>query len=186
MEKKRILALDPGSRKIGYAFVDVEGKRSFYVESGVLDYSKMSHYFDRLPKITRELTAMSEAFSPDEIALEALIYAKSPSSLIKLAQARGAIIASFAHEKYRGKIFEYAPNLVKTAVTGHGHATKEGIQKAVSLILGKRDYATSDESDALAIALCHILSPTPSRRRRSLKEIAGARGHDPIPRRRFG
>ena len=31
------------------------------------------------------------------------------------------------------------------------------IQKAIKMLLGKSDFATHDESDAVAIALCHVL-----------------------------
>ena len=150
---------------MGYALVDVMGRRPSYVESGTLNYSKIRDYFDRLPKMFQHLREILGTFSPDEIALESLIYVKSPSSLIKLAHARGAVMASFCEDKYRGKVFEYAPNFVKRAVSGHGHTSKEGIEKAVSLILGVKVYESSDESDALAIALCHSLcSPSQSQK----------------------
>src|SRR5688500_8792660 len=61
-------------------------------------------------------------------------------------------------QRYHQKIFEYSPNLVKATVTGHGHADKEGIQKVLKQYLGIRDYKTHDESDAVAIALCHLLT----------------------------
>ena len=156
MKRKRVLAIDPGSRKMGFAVVDFTAKRLAYVDSGIWDYSKTPHYFGRLPLIYQQLQKTIQEFSPDEIALEALIYVKSPTSLIKLAHARGAVIASFCAQ-YPNRVFEYAPNLIKTTVTGHGHASKEAIKRAVSLLLGIRDYESDDESDALAIALCHAL-----------------------------
>ena len=59
---------------------------------------------------------------------------------------------------YHEKIFEYSPNLVKQTVTGHGHADKEGIQKFIQQLLGISNFKTHDESDAVAIALCHLLT----------------------------
>lgn len=161
-KKRRVLAIDPGSRKVGHAVVDFAGKAFFRVDSGVLDYSNIKHYFDRLPLIYRDLGDIVRRFSPDDIALEALIYVKSPTSLIKLSHARGVIISSFLARQCRGGVFEYAPNLVKTTIAGHGHASKEKTQGAVSMILGiKGNYASDDESDALAIALCHALHSNP-------------------------
>ena len=61
-------------------------------------------------------------------------------------------------QKYHEKIFEYSPNLVKQTVTGHGHADKEGIQKFLKQYLGISEFKTHDESDAVAIALCHLLN----------------------------
>ena len=126
------------------------------MDSGVWDYSKTAHYFNRLPLIQRQLQDAIKQYGPDEIALETLIYVKSPTSLIKLAHARGAIIAAIP-TRYCDLIFEYAPNLIKTTVTGHGHVDKQGIQRTLSMMLGIQDYCTDDESDALAIALCHAL-----------------------------
>ena len=153
---KRVLSIDPGSRKIGYGVVDFSPRTFSHVASGVLDYSAIKNYFNRLPLIYKKTLDIVEEFSPDEMALEALIYVKSPSSLIKLAHARGAVIAGLSM-KTPDKVYEYAPNLVKATVVGHGHASKEMIQKAVSIILGKREYASDDESDALAVAICHAL-----------------------------
>ena len=95
--------------------------------------------------------------NPDEVALESLIYVKSPTALIKLAQTRGVILSSIV-EGYEGKIFEYSPNLVKSTAVGHGHADKESVRKFLDMMIGPKDYKTHDESDAVAIALCHILN----------------------------
>jgi crossover junction endodeoxyribonuclease RuvC len=96
-------------------------------------------------------------YQPDEVSIESLIYVKSVDALSKLAQARGAMIAAFSHT-HQGKIFEYAPNLVKVSVTGHGHADKVAVDKALSMMFGKINFKTADESDALAIAVCHALN----------------------------
>jgi crossover junction endodeoxyribonuclease RuvC len=61
-------------------------------------------------------------------------------------------------EKYENRIFEYSPNLVKSSAVGHGHADKESVKKVLDMLLGKRNYETHDESDAVAVALCHILN----------------------------
>jgi crossover junction endodeoxyribonuclease RuvC len=68
------------------------------------------------------------------------------------------LIISVLIEKYKGKIFEYSPNLVKSSTTGHGHASKESIQKFLSIHLGVKEFEKDDESDALAIAVCHVLN----------------------------
>jgi len=60
------------------------------------------------------------------------VIVKNPSSLIKLSQARGVFLACLV-ENYQHKIYEYSPNLIKSAAVGHGHADKEGIKKATSI-----------------------------------------------------
>lgn len=121
---------------------------------------KEGEFLNRLSKAHEESLELVKRFKPDEIALESLIYVKSPTALIKLAQTRGAMLAAFL-KSHPDKIFEYAPNLIKAAVSGHGHSDKEGMQKALQMMFGKNTtFKTHDESDALAIAVCHGLQRT--------------------------
>ncbi len=153
----RILGIDPGSRKAGYALIEVDGRKMTYITSGVLKYDHIDEFLERLGVIYQTCDELSEKLSPDEVAIEALIYVKSVEALSKLAQARGAMIAAFSR-KNLGKLHEYSPNTIKSSVTGHGHADKDSVDKAVSMIFGKINFKTSDESDALAIAVCHALN----------------------------
>src|SRR5690606_28092073 len=91
------------------------------------------------------------------VSIESLIYVKSVDALSKLAQARGAMIAAFSRT-HVGKIYEYSPNTIKSSVTGHGHADKDAVDKAMNMMFGKMSFKTSDESDALAIAVCHAFN----------------------------
>ena len=152
-----ILGIDPGSRKAGYALIDVQGKKISYIASGVLKYDHVEEFLERLGMIYESCSELSDRFKPDEVSIEALIYVKSVDALSKLAQARGAMIAAFSRT-HKGKIYEYAPNAIKSSVTGHGHADKEAINKAMTMMFGKIAFKTSDESDALAIAVCHAFN----------------------------
>lgn len=152
-----ILGIDPGSRKAGYALIDVQGKKISYIASGVLKYDHVDEFLERLGMIYETCSELSDRFKPDEVSIEALIYVKSVDALSKLAQARGAMIAAFSRS-HKGRIFEYAPNAIKSSVTGHGHADKESINKAMTMMFGQIKFKTADESDALAIAVCHALN----------------------------
>ncbi len=168
-----ILGIDPGSVNTGWALLESVGKKVNYIDSGVLSFDGSITFLERLAQIKTLSDELVEKFNPDEIAFESLIFVKNPSSAIKLAQARGIILSSFI-EKYQGKIFEYAPTLVKATASGHGHADKESMQKFMDMVLGKREYKTHDESDAAAIALCHILNK--NSKVSNLKKTKGARG----------
>lgn len=167
----KILGIDPGSRKAGFAVIEVIGRRFHYLDSGALRYDHIDEFLHRLGEIYQSCLALPQKYPIDEIALESLIYVKGPTSLMKLAQARGAMIAAFSHT-HKTKIFEYSPNLVKSSVAGHGHTSKEGIQKSLELIFGKGHYKTNDESDALAIALCHGLNRTNYRIQQTRNEVS--------------
>jgi crossover junction endodeoxyribonuclease RuvC len=52
-------------------------------------------------------------------------------------------------------VAEYAPNAVKKAVVGVGHADKRQIDHMVRMQLAGRETGGPDAADALAMALCH-------------------------------
>lgn len=152
-----VLAIDPGSRTAGFALLKKEGRKISYITSGILKFNPNHEFLDRVSDIFTQTSALISAYKPDQVALESLIFVKSPTALIKLAQSRGVMLGALGKE-YHQKIFEYSPNEIKATVTGHGHADKEGIQKVLKQYLGLDNFKTHDESDAVAIALCHLLN----------------------------
>jgi len=152
-----VLAIDPGSVTAGYALLEQEGRKIKYLKSGILKFKASDEFLHRVKDIYDQTLALTNQYSPDEVALESLIFVKSPTALIKLAQSRGTMLAALT-QKHHQKIYEYSPNLVKSTVTGHGHSDKEAIQKMIQHYLGVLDFKTHDESDAIAIALCHLLN----------------------------
>ncbi len=152
-----VLAIDPGSVTAGYALLEKVGSKIQYLDSGILKFRAQDEFLHRVKDIFDQTQLLLEKYSPDEVAFESLIFVKSPTALIKLAQSRGTMLAAIS-QKFHQKIFEYSPNLVKQTVTGHGHADKEGIQKFLERFLGISEFKTHDESDAVAIALCHLLN----------------------------
>ena len=152
-----VLAIDPGSVTAGYALLEKDGRKINYIKSGILKFKSDDVFLDRVKDIFDQTHKLLEEHHPDEIALESLIFVKSPTALIKLAQSRGTMLAALT-QRFHQKIYEYSPNLVKSTVTGHGHADKEGVQKFLKTFLGLENFKTHDESDAVAIALCHLLN----------------------------
>ena len=68
--------------------------------------------------------------------------------------ARGVAVSACSLKNLSVK--EYAPTKIKQSVTGVGRASKEQIGAMVKLLLPGCNYSSEDESDALAIAICHI------------------------------
>ena len=70
------------------------------------------------------------------------------------------------------EIGEYAPNAVKKAVVGVGHAAKEQVAHMVRLQLPGVEIAGADAADALAIAICHAhMAQTANRTTSRLIEV---------------
>ena len=75
------------------------------------------------------------------------------SNTLKLGQARGVCMLVPALAGLR--VEEYAPNAIKKAVVGVGHASKEQIKYMVKLHFPKIQLKSVDSTDALAVAICH-------------------------------
>ncbi len=181
-----VLGIDPGSIKTGWAVLKIVGNKTQYVASGILVFDQKTPFMQRLAEIQIKVRDLIQELKPDEVALESLIYVKSPTALIKLAQTRGIILGELL-SKCPDAIFEYSPNLVKSSAIGHGHANKESVEKVITMMFGKREYASHDETDAIAVALCHIINRNTNvknlngkdvkSRKSSSRGLAGALAH---------
>lgn len=151
----RIMGLDPGSLRTGYAVVEVDGGSVKYLVSGAIRADGDS-LAERLQQIFTAVDQLAGEFRPDEVAVERVFMHRNADSALKLGQARGAALsATFA---VRPRVFEYAPREVKLAVVGTGGAQKEQVQLMVKRLLNISGPLRADAADALAIALCHAHS----------------------------
>lgn len=152
----KILGIDPGSLKLGFALIDVKGKKCEVLESGAYIQESKTSFFKRLAGIKNFIDEFICDNGCDfEVSVESLIHVKNVSSLSKLSQARGVILGTLAAAKC--DIFEYSPNLIKSSVSGYGHSSKESVEKALKFLFPKHEFKSDDESDALAVAICHSL-----------------------------
>ncbi len=152
-----ILGIDPGSLKTGYAFIELTGRKFKHLESGILQFDQSIPFIDRIHDICEKFEKLISDKVIDEVALESLIYVKSPTALIKLAQTRGILLSVLSGKNLKN-ISEYSPNLIKSSTVGHGHADKESVQKHIKMVFGIENFKSNDESDAIAVALCHGLN----------------------------
>lgn len=151
----RILGLDPGSQRTGYAVIETNGGKIAYLVSGAIKAGGES-LAERLQEIFVGVDQLTNEFRPDEVAIERVFMHRNADSALKLGQARGAALsATFA---VRPRVFEYAPREVKLAVVGTGAAQKDQVQLMVKRLLNIAGPLTEDAADALAIALCHAHS----------------------------
>jgi crossover junction endodeoxyribonuclease RuvC len=151
----RILGIDPGSRVTGYGIVDSAGPVTRYVASGCIRTAG-DDLAARLREIHDGVAALVAAFGPAELAIERVFLSRNADSALKLGQARAAAICgTFAGALV---VHEYAARAVKLALVGQGAAEKGQVQHMVRALLRLPAPLAADESDALAIALCHAHS----------------------------
>ncbi len=150
---RRILGIDPGSRRTGYGVVDWQRGALRYVASGCVE-TAAGAFAGRLADIYRGVGAVIATHAPDEFAIEEVFVARNPASALKLGQARGVAIAAAVGAGLA--VREYASRAVKLAVVGTGRAEKEQVQYMVRALLGLDAAPAPDAADALAVAICHI------------------------------
>ena len=152
----KVLGIDPGLRNMGWGVIEVDGPRLRHIGNGVIRSVGTEGAGDlgaRLSWLFRGLCAVIAEYQPDAAAVEQTFVNKDASGTLKLGQARG--IALLAPAEAGIAVGEYAPNAVKKAVVGVGHAGKEQVQHMVRVQLPGVEFDSADAADALAIAICH-------------------------------
>jgi crossover junction endodeoxyribonuclease RuvC len=107
----------------------------------------------RLGQIFQHIDDLIRQYQPQQMSIERVFMHRNADSALKLGQARGAAICA-AHLAGL-EIAEYAPREIKQAIVGTGSATKDQVQHMVRRLLSLRQPLQADESDGLAIAICH-------------------------------
>lgn len=149
----RLIGIDPGLRNTGWGVIDTEGNRLRHVAAGTIRPGPDEDTAIRLRALHDGLAAVLADYRPDEAAVEESFVSINPESTLKLGQARG--VALLAPALLGIPVFEYAPNRIKKAVVGAGHATKTQVQFMVARLLPGCAPPSADAADALAVAICH-------------------------------
>jgi crossover junction endodeoxyribonuclease RuvC len=148
----RVIGIDPGLRNLGWGVIAVDGPRLSHLGNGVLR-SGEGALAQRLCRLFEQLSEVVATFRPDQAAVEETFVNRDGAGTLKLGQARG--IALLVPARAGIVVAEYAPNAVKKAVVGVGHAAKEQVAHMVRMQLPGALLAGADAADALAVAICH-------------------------------
>jgi crossover junction endodeoxyribonuclease RuvC len=112
----------------------------------------------RLKTIHDAVAALIAEHAPDAVALEESYVGADARIALSVGQARGAVLVAAANAGVECR--EYAPARVKQAVCGYGRAEKGQMQRMVKMLLALPDLPKPHHAaDALAVAICHALSP---------------------------
>ncbi|MGR3433607.1 MAG: crossover junction endodeoxyribonuclease RuvC [Shimia sp.] len=149
----RILGVDPGLRSMGWGVVEVAGSRLRHVADGQIRVPPAMPLSDRLLALFDGLAAVLDAHAPTAGAVEETFVNGNARGTLKLGQARGVALLVLARAGLA--IGEYAPNAVKKAVVGVGHADKAQVGHMVRMQLPGACPKGEDAADALAVAICH-------------------------------
>ena len=147
------MGIDPGLQAMGWGVIEVAGPRLRHVANGILHTSGPGALPRRLCELHAGLAALLANYAPAEAAIEQTFVNKDGAGTLKLGQARGVALLALAQAGL--SVGEYAPNAVKKAVVGVGHADKRQVEHMVRHQLPGIEIAGPDAADALAIAICH-------------------------------
>jgi crossover junction endodeoxyribonuclease RuvC len=149
-----ILGVDPGTTITGYGVIEFSKNNFKRLANGCIKLPSSKTLPEKLEIIYNELVRLIKLYKPDEFAIETAFYGKNVQSAMKIGYARGVSLLAAVHNNILAS--EYSPGEVKKAVVGKGSASKEQVSYMVKAILNlKRVKFKPDESDALAIAICH-------------------------------
>ena len=156
-----ILGIDPGTATTGYGVIKVKSRCQNKNQSEnlkLIDYGCIItkpglENSKRLLILAEELKKIIKKYKPDAMAVEDIFFFKNLKTVIKVSEARGAILLT--GEQTKIPIFEYTPLQVKQAVVGYGRADKKQVQEMVKILLKLKNIPKPDDAaDALAIAIC--------------------------------
>lgn len=169
-----ILGIDPGTATTGYGVIkipdDILGREYKYdielITYGNINTPKDKLMQDRLQMIYSELSHIVKKYEPNLMVSEMLFFGANTRTAIMVGQARGVIMLTASQNRIPFQ--DYTGLQVKLMVAGSGRADKKQVHEAVRKWLGsrgrKRRKLTTprgghldDATDALAIAICHVL-----------------------------
>lgn len=150
-----VIGFDPGSVSFGIGILKKEAKHISFLHSEEIKlkekdfHAKMKHLWERLEDI-------HTSFPIARAAIEEGFLGKNVKAMNVLAKVRGVVLGFLIHHDIELEF--YSPAKVKLALTGSGSALKSQVNRMLIKLLEINDKRLgNDESDALAVAYCHIL-----------------------------
>lgn len=170
-----ILGIDPGTATTGYGVIrvpdDILGREFDYdielITYGNISTPKEKLMQDRLNMIYDQLSSIIKKYKPDQMICEMLFFGANTKTAIMVGQARGVIMLTASQNKLPFQ--DYTGPQIKLMVAGSGRADKNQVHDGVRRFLGtpgkRRNKLKAnwkgghldDATDALAIAICHVL-----------------------------
>ena len=129
----RVLGIDPGYAIVGWGVVDYVGNRFAPVDFGAVCTDAGVPFERRLDEVYTGVKEVIARTQPEVLAIEKLFYQHNQTTVIGVAEARGA-------------------------VTGYGKAVKKQVQEMTRMLLSLPAVPKPDDTaDALAMAItfCH-------------------------------
>ena len=154
----KILSIDPGFEKVGWAIFDKTGTSNSdftFITSDLIKTSKTTLHELRLRIIYDTLNKIIKKQKIEHLVIEKLFFFKNKKTVLEVSQAVGVIELAASNNAI--PITRLTPLEIKQIITGYGTADKKSVQKMIKLELGDAIiFKDDDESDAIACGLAYI------------------------------
>lgn len=177
LKAARVLGIDPGLVRTGWAVLEPAGLRARVLGHGVIAPPTDAPLASRLAHGAARLREVLTEFRPELVALEEIFTApRHPRSALLMAHMRGALCLVI--EEAGLPILPLTATTVKQRLTSSGHASKEQIKRMVERLtdLEWKPGMRLDETDAVALALAALYQ-----RSHPLARFASARSSVTLP-----
>ncbi len=150
----RILGIDPGLQRCGYACLNTSAATPELIEAGVFQTDPALPMEARLNQIAEDTESLLQKPVPGVAAVEELYsHYAHPKTAILMGHARGVILQKCAEAAI--KVRSFSATRIKKSITGNGRASKQQVQRTIQTILSLPTLPEpNDVADAIAAALC--------------------------------
>jgi crossover junction endodeoxyribonuclease RuvC len=149
-----ILGIDPGTTRIGWAFLRAIKKDIKPIDYGCLEIFKETQG-ERLEIIAKQINSLIKKYRPSIVAIEKIFFFKNAKTVMSISEARGVIL--LIAQKNHLKCIELTPLEIKQNLIGYGRANKKDVQKTIQCFFSLEVMPKPDDiADALAVALAGI------------------------------
>ncbi|MCG6166798.1 crossover junction endodeoxyribonuclease RuvC [Leptospira sp. FAT1] len=147
----RIIGIDPGSHRAGYAVLEKNGSKIRILTYGTVEVPSGTPSPDNLLLLRSGLSEVLEEFQPSLASVEEMFFAKNKKTASRVFESRGVLLVTLAEKNI--PILEPTVSQIKKGTTGSGTADKKQIRQALKLLLNVELLKGHDDSwDAVAAA----------------------------------
>ena len=152
-----VLGLDPGTKHMGYGVIELKDRKFVRHTSGTWSLYKTSEEAAKLAILQSSLEELLKQYKCESMAFEGAFLGKNVQAMLKLGRLQGVAMAVAARAGLA--CASYSPRTIKLTITGQGNAHKELLAKRIWHVLGEKlpHKSQTDETDALAAAVCHVI-----------------------------
>lgn len=153
----RVLSIDPGYERIGFAILEKEtgAPCEIVLYSDCFKTSSTDPFPVRLELIGNEMKRIIDIHKPKACAIEKLFFNTNQKTAMSVSEVRGMLL--FIAKTNNLSVHEYTPPQIKNAITGDGHCSKKQIISMIpKLVSIQKDIRYDDEYDAIAVGITFL------------------------------